>query len=176
MNKHNTMKTKETANHFGISKTTLCRWVARGCPHEKIADQHIFCLEKVEEWIKINKNPDATGSYQLKSRRALKRYQVFTVNSKYIGEVYGSKALTLQLKQLESRDHFYPFGVDEQGFVYFVYSGKLRKHESVKTMAGISIHTRYPPELQALMDLVYERYIVIRHNLWKKPSGGISSP
>ena len=173
MNKQNIMNTKEIAAYFGISKPTLCRWVSRGCPHRKIANRQVFCLAKVEEW--INTNLDSENSNRLKSQRSLKRYHLFSVSSQYLGEVLGSKALTDRLKEMESYDHHYPFGVDDYGYVYFFYSGKLRKHESVKTMAGVKVSTRYPENLQALMDIVYKRYISTNFRL-RKESGGISSP
>jgi hypothetical protein len=121
-------------------------------------------------------DPELSGSKRLKSLRILKRYHVFSICSDYLGEVFGSKTLIERLKTLESDDHHYPFGVDENGHVYFFYSGKLRKHESVKTMAGVQIRTSYPPNIQALMDIVYERYINSDFRLNNNSTGGISSP
>jgi hypothetical protein len=176
MNGVNKLYTKEIAAHFGISRSTLSRWVARGCPYQKNANQYVFCINEVAEWIKKNKDPEISESLCLKSRRILKLYHVFSCSGDYQGEVLRSIKLIARLKTFDAFEHHHPYGVDETGQVYFIYSGKLRKHDSVKGMAGVRIRTRYPQNIQKLMQVVYEKYINGNFRLNKKSAGGISSP
>jgi predicted DNA-binding transcriptional regulator AlpA len=173
MNKHNLLNTKEIAAVFGISRSTLSRWVERGCPHQKEANQQVFCLKEVEEWMEKNKDPE---SNLLKSRRSLKRYHVFNCDGYYKGEVMGSAKLIAQLKKFEAFDHYHPYGIDENGFIYYIYSGKLRKHDSVKGIADVHIFTRYHPEIEVLMEAVRQWYVGGKFKSMGCSARGTSSP
>lgn len=152
------LNTKEISRLYEISRSTLSRWVARGCPHQIIESRHYFNSELVNPWLKINL--DQTKSTPcLKSLRKLKRYEAFTKSGNFHSTVFGCKNLQAVLKTMEPDDSLYPYGVDIDGYVFFFYSGKLRKHESVKTFAGVLISNIYPEKLEPLMQIVRQRYL-----------------
>lgn len=163
MDSASTLNSKEIAAIFGISRPTLSRWVTRGCPHQVIGNRHYFNLEDVKTWLHTNSNPES--AVRLKTRRTLKRYHVFMRNGCFHSIVHGSQKLIEILNTMEARDqhsiyaHHYPYGVDDLGYVYFFYSGKLRKHESVKTMAGVILRSRYTENLEPLMEIVRNKYL-----------------
>lgn len=162
-----TLNSMEIAAIFGISRPTLSRWVTRGCPHKTIGNRNYFILEDVKTWLHINSDPES--GLRLKTSRILKRYHVFMRNGQFQTILHGSKKLIETLNAMEPRDqysvftHHYPYGVDDLGHVYFFYSGKLRKHESVKTMACVILQSRYTEDLEPLMEIVRNRYLYRKH-------------
>ncbi|MCD4655240.1 helix-turn-helix domain-containing protein [bacterium] len=162
-----TLNSKEIAAIFEISRPTVSRWITQGCPHQTIGNRNYFNLKNVKTWLHINSDPES--GLRLKTSRILKRYHVFTRNGYFQTIIHGSKKLIEILNAMEPRDqysvftHHYPYGVDDLGYVYFFYSGKLRKHESVKTMACVILRSRYTEDLEPLMEIVRNRYLCRKH-------------
>jgi len=137
------MNSKALSEHFKVSKATVSRWVASGCPHTVRRSRFQFDLEAVQAW----------------RQARLKRYHVFDASGHCHGVASGSADLIARLKGFPVSEHSRPYGVDDSGVIHFIYSGKLRKQDSIKTGVGVSIAFTSPDDIAPLMNLVRARYM-----------------
>jgi hypothetical protein len=138
------MNSKALSEYFKVSVSAVSRWVASGCPHTVRRSRYQFDLDRVKEW----------------KQARLKRYHVFDASGHYQGVVNGSRDLVDRLNLLEPSEYSRPYGVDDSGVIHFVYSGKLRRQDSIKSGVGVLIKYTYPAAVADLMETVRARYRV----------------
>lgn len=136
------MNSKALSEHFKVSRAAVSRWIASGCPHTVRRSRYEFDLDQVKAW----------------KQARLKRYHVFDAAGYYHGVAVGSADLIARLKAFPASEHR-PYGVDDSGVIHFLYSGKLRRQDSIKTGAGVLIQYTQPDSIADLMQTVKARYL-----------------
>jgi hypothetical protein len=136
------MNSKALSEHLKVSRASISRWVASGCPHTVRRSRFVFDIDQVKAW----------------RQARLKRYHVFDAAGYYHGVAVGSANLIARLKAFRVSTHR-PYGVDDSGVIHFIYSGKLRRQDSIKTNAGVLIQYTQPAAVADLMETVKARYM-----------------
>jgi hypothetical protein len=113
-----------------VSRATLSRWIARGCPFqkEKESRKYLFNLNDVVNW--LDQEGDVKTSRGFPAQRQLKRYWIFDWEGRYGECVSGSQNAYKSLTYY-GREEFYrarACAVDAAGNKYIAYGGKLRRY------------------------------------------------
>jgi hypothetical protein len=113
-----------------VSRATLSRWVARGCPvqKDKASRKYLFNLKDVVNW--LDQEGDLKTSRGFPTHRQRKRYWIFDWEGRYGECVSGSRNAYNSLTYY-GRNEFYrarACAVDASGNEYIAYGGKLRRY------------------------------------------------
>jgi hypothetical protein len=128
----NKLNTHDLSRTLNISRATISRWIAGGCPFQEdpLSRKHLFNLNEVETW--LNRKCEQKTSRGSPSRRKLKRYWIFDCGGRCREMVSGSRNAYESLSYF-GRDERYKSrscAVDAAGKEYIAYGGKLRLYNS----------------------------------------------
>ena len=153
---------KQLAVPFNTSRSTISRWVDRGCPVNIIPGycrRQIFDLSAVKAWLR-RESAAAGETHRPSCRYRLKEYYVFSVDGDYLETITGSRQLIDRLKGLPVCDRHRPYAMDNAGYIYFLYSGKLRKHDTVRSeLIAVWITSRHPQNLEHIHEIARKWYL-----------------
>lgn len=131
-NDPNKLNSHDLSSTLKISRATISRWIAGGCPFQEDphSRKHLFNLNEVENW--LNRKCEQKTSHGSPSHRQLKRYWIFNWEGKYKETVSGSQNAYESLIYY-GRDEYYSArscAIDVAGKEYIAYGGKLRLYNS----------------------------------------------
>ena len=158
------LTSRELAESFKTSPSTLSRWVSNGCPYREIQGPprtYLFDESEVRKWLQKEGMMTEKGELvRFKSRRGLKRYHLFSINGVYVETIIGSSDLVKKLKENRICDTWFPYAIDESGEVLVYYSGKLRNHDTAGKggAAGCILPNKYPEKLKSFTRKMWDKF------------------